>query len=663
MKSGIKKSRRTTSSSKSVGSAPYTDEVYDLRGLNVSDPDQITQDGESPNTLNTRMYATLDGQKRVAIRTRKGSRRLSTPIGETLNVQNVAANSGDATFTNSSWIAEPFTPSSTGALTKFELEIRKTSTASGGHVIVEIFSDNAGVPGTLLCQGAILSANITTSYQYLPAYFMDAPTLISGTQYWHRVRVQDGGAATYGISKTAAAGGYSTVTPGALYTALGYTWHYKSYLSTAGTIKGFFRRYPSTNANRTLFAMDTGLYSVTDAGVPTLLGSTISSIAKAVRFDQVNDTTYLVDGNNPAQQWDGTTLSNVSGVPGNPTHVIVHQNRLMFVPADDPTRVNFSDLFNFVSYPIVNFFYVPSPKSPDKISGWIEFQDNLVIFTRETKHTVAGADIGSFTRREAIGTKGAVTQEAICADRNYIYFMADDKQIYRFNGVEDELLSEKIQPLLSGITDTSKVRMHLYRNQLRVYYPSGANTQSSDMVLLELSNKENNKSLQWFHDTGRAVTGSLEWTQTNNELIEFSSKVGAIYLGETDESDMGKAINFLYWTKYKMYQSGSSKDRIKRFRPYVRPSDASYVMQVGKDIDFANKPVYVPYTVNPGGAQWGSFNWGDGTIWGNNTQFVDDKVAMSGRGKFTQFRFECALVESPVQLYGYIALVKSGRVR
>jgi hypothetical protein len=286
-----------------------------------------------------------------------------------------------------------------------------------------------------------------------------------------------------------------------------------------------------------------------------------------------------------------------------------------------------------------------------------------VIFTHETKHILYGSDIGSFTRKEAIGTKGAVTQEAIVADRNYIYFMADDKHIYRFNGVEDEILSEVVEPELQTITDVTKVRLHLYRNQLRVYYAKGTDTQPTNMLLLELSKKDSNKYLQWFADTGRAVLGSLEWTQDNNQLIEFSSKVGAMYLGETTDSDLGKAIDMKYWTKYKLYGSGMAKDRIKRFRLFVRPSDAPYVLRVGKDIDFNNDPTMVNYTVDGGGTKWGNFVWGDGSLWGNSSEFIDNKVAMSGRGKFTQYRFECAEVESPVELYGYGSLIKSGRPR
>jgi hypothetical protein len=374
-----------------------------------------------------------------------------------------------------------------------------------------------------------------------------------------------------------------------------------------------------------------------------------------------------------ARWYDGTTITDVTNAPAAPSHVWIHQNRAFFVPSGDPTRVGFSDLYSFNSFASTNFFYVPSPKTQDWISGGIVFQDNLTIFTRETKHTLYGSDLSSFTRKQAIGTKGAVSQEAIVADRNYIYFMADDKQIYRWAGGDDELLSEKVEPTLRGIADVSKVRFHLYRNQLRVYYPGPNSTVADEMLLLELSNQESNKHLQWFHDTGRSVTGSMEWTMDDNQLIEFSSKVGAVYYGETDESDLGKAISFRYWTAYKTYGyrtkskgnvgGASAKKRIKRFRPYVRPVDSPYVLSVGKDMDFSNKPAMNDFLVNSGGATWGSFVWNDGTVWGDNSQLINDKVPMSGRSGLVQYRFECSYVDAPVELYGYMSLIKIGRIR
>lgn len=644
-----------------TGSVGRLDESYDLRGLNLSDPDQVTQEGESPKADNCRMYARQVDETRVAIRTRKGSTRLSTPVGETLNVQNVDTSTGDAEFTNALWLLEPFTPSSSGALTKLEFEIKRVG-SGGGHVIVEIFEDVAGVPGDLVAQSSLSASLINTSFQYVAAYFMQAPALVNGTPYWHRVRVQANGTATYALNKTAASGGYSTPNPGTVFTSLGYTWRYKSYLSTVGEILGFARRYPVNLQNRTIFAMNQSVYSVTDAGVATSISSAINANATIVRFADVDDRTIWVDGYVP-YWYDGTTVSVMMNVPANPVNVIIFKNRAFFYTRDDPNRVGWSELYSFESYRSVDFFYVPRPKSADHITAWVEFQDRLTIFTHETKHNVSGSTLGSFTRTQAVGTKGAVSQEAVAVARDYIYFMGDDKQIYRYNGIDDEWLSEKIAPALNAINDVSKVRLHIYNNQLRVYYPTSVNSDERDMLLLELSNEESNKYLQWFHDSGRGVCGSLEWTQDDNELVEFSSNVGAVYFGERGESDLGKAIEFKYWTKYKAYGSGMAKDRIKRYRPFLRPADSAYTLRVGKDVDFANDPVLSDYVVNPGGAIWDSFDWDDGTIWGDNTSFIDTKVPMSGRGKYTQFRFESEYIDAPVEIYGYGALIKSGRPR
>ena len=43
------------------------DETYDLKGLNTVSPDQVMPAGESPYTINARMYAKNDGESRVAI--------------------------------------------------------------------------------------------------------------------------------------------------------------------------------------------------------------------------------------------------------------------------------------------------------------------------------------------------------------------------------------------------------------------------------------------------------------------------------------------------------------------------------------------------------------------------------------------------------------------
>jgi hypothetical protein len=656
MQSSFNRKRRIVATS-----TPRVDETYDLRGLNMIAPDQVMPKGESPFTINSRAYAKDAEDKRVAIRSRKGSQYLSQPIGEAQNVSNTATSTGEVEFSATKWLMQKFTPDADGALTKLELEIKKNGPANG-HVIVEIYTDNGGGLGELVAHSSILASGITDSYQWLNSKFMDAPELENGTDYWKVLRVQTYGTGVYVLNLTAGSDARYSEDGFMTTTAVGGTFRFKTHLATAGEILGFTRRYPQNKVNRTYFAFKAGgttkLYEIADTGVATEIDADLSPSSEVFRSAQVDDKLIYVDGDNRAKWYDGTDVKEISGITDEQTLVIVFKNRLMFVPKNDPTRVNFSALYSFESYPSVNFFYVPNPKSPDHIAGWRVFQDNLLIFTHETKHVVFGSDISSFTRKEAVGTKGAVSDEAIAVDRNHAYFMADDGMIYRWNGATDDMISGKVEPELASIQDRKKVRLHIYRNQLRVYYAKKPSQIADRMLIYDIETQ------QWFMDTGRSIIGSLEWYLNDNQLIEFSSRTGQMFLGEQGNSDMGKAIDFKYWTAYNAYGSGAAKDRIKRFRPIVRPSDSRYYLMVGKATDLNdNSAVMRPWLVDGGGAVWGNFNWGDGTKWGGGTQMVDNAAPMSGRAKHTQYRFECNEVETPVELYGYIALIKSGRSR
>lgn len=647
-----------------VGSRNVLDETYDLRGLNLVLPDMVKPNGESPYAINFRMYARDEEDTRVAIRTRKGSETLTDPVGETLDTQNVDTATGDLSFSTTRILAQPFTVGSTGALTKLMFELKKGAGAIG-HVIVEFRANNSGVPGTLLGCSSILSSDVTDAYQYLPAHLMDAPSVVSGTQCWALLYVQDNGSGEYYVRQTADSGALDleSTNEQIAWSSIGASFRFKSYISPDDAVKGYTRIYPSNGNKRTIFASGTEVYSVQDNGTVSVISSAINASSSYVRFEFFNDLLYWVDGFGTPKQYNpaGGAVTDVTGAPLGATHIRVHAGRLFFIR--DKTLASFSDLYDPNSYPSVNFFYVPSPKSSDPVTGWRVFQDNLLIFTYETKHTILGSDISSFTRKEAVSTKGAVSDEAIACDKNYCFFMADDGSIQAWNGTSDiDCSTEKMEPEFSAIPDKSKVRFHLYRNQLRIYYPGPTSSYNDRMAILDLPNSDFNKrDFRWYKDTGRNIVGSLEWNQDDkNPLIEFSSRTATMFRGEKTGSDAGKPIDFKYWTAYKSYGSGSSKKRVKRFRPIIRTGDVDYTLSVGKDMDFANDPDMRAYVVTGGGAKWGQFIWGDGTLFGRRSM-IDRPSAMSGRGNHIQYRFEREGVETPVELYGYIAQVKVGK--
>lgn len=651
MRSQFSNSKRVIKAS----AVSQVDEVYDLKGLNQVSPDQIMSKGESPFNLNARMYARNVDDTRVAIKTRKGSINFSTPVGQVANVQNVATVTGDDLFSSVAWIATPFTPNASGLLTQLDLWVKRFDGASG-PVIVEIRSNLAGAPGQQLAQSSINVSQLLLTYQYLPALFIDAPALVNGTQYWIVVHTQVEGQGNYALGQTAASGGLTSNSSGGAWVA-GPVFRYRSYLSTAGKVKGITRRNPADAQYRTIIAQGTNLYAIPDnPAVPASISSTISALSTRVRFDQINDLTFYTDEFSQLKQNDGTTETIITQLSGTPSNVIAHKNRLFVVK--DKVRVEFSGLFNFTDWPSVNFFYVGNPKSPDPITGWAVFQDNLIIFTRDTKYILSGSDIGTFTMKQAVGTKGAVSQEAMWVDRNYIYFLSPDGTVNRFNGISDELISDKLQPEFSSIQNIDDSTLTVHENQVRIYYSKAPNTLVTYMALFDTIYE------QWFVDTGRPVSRALPIKMGNNtNLIEVSATAGWLFIGETGNSDLGKAIDFKYWTPYKAYASGASKKRIKKFYPVLRASQARYSMKVGVDFDFLNKPAMNDYAVNGTGTAWGGGKtWGGGDTWGS-TSLVDNQTPVSGRAKHIQYRFEKKGVDTPIEMYGYIILYKQGRAR
>lgn len=636
-------------------------------------PDEQMPPGDSPWTTNSRMFARNDGDSRVANRTRKGASHLSSPVGSAANVQNVATPTGDLDFSATKLIANPVVFSSAGALTRIDTEIKKIGSTSG-HVIVEVYTNNGGVPGNLIAESSIYGSLVTTSYQYLTSYFMDAPTVNNTDTYWVVYYIQDNGSGSYYVHQTAAGAvlELSSTDAGRAWNNVNCGIHYKTYLSPPGTVKGFTVRYPSDiSATRIMLAHLTSMYSIpTATGTPTAIETGLSVSASKYRFTQVNDLTMYANGYDQLKQWDGTNAPTVvPSVPtSNPDNVLAWQNRVFIYKG---TRVEFSELGDSTTWPAVNFFYIPitTPKSPDHIAGWRIFQDNMLFWTHKTKYQVIGSNIANFTYKEVVGTKGACCDEAIAVDRNFAYFMSDDKQIYRYNGVSDTLLSLNVESELQGLDDVNDVRLHLYRNQLRVYYSKNG---EGRMLLLdiELSNPSAS-DWRWFLDTGHAVCGSTDmYLNQNDPLIEFSSLVGRVYYGETQYSDIGKALDWKYWTNYKSYSyrrrngqsfgGASTKKRVRRFHPIVRTQDADYTMSVGRDQDFNNNPDMRAYVVAGGGGKFGAFKWGDGTKWGKQKQ-VMNLSSISGRARFIQYRFERKGVETPVELYGYVAQYKIGK--
>lgn len=632
--------------------------VQTFTGLNTTAPYTQMKDSVSPYFYNCRLYARNSTDRRVAVGTRKGPGFYTVPLGETVDQQQTSTTgAADQTLTDTTWKADKFVAGSNGRLSKVDIRL-KNGTTPTQHSIVALYSDSGGSPGALLGTSSILSNSITGSYTYITARFVEAPQVVSGTTYWVVSYMQMGGSGNYlWSSTTTATTAKTSADSGGIWSTTTYAFNLKTYISTNSKLLGDTRYTPSNAAAKTLIAHGTNVYTINDGtGATTSIKSGLSVLATDYYFDQSNDQLFWTNGVDVPYFYDGTTVAIVAGSPPVSKFCVFHKNRLWLVDANNPTKLVFSELGDYQQYLSTSFIFAPSPKSGDPITGVKVFQDNLVVFTRKTKYILFGDDPGNFVLRQSSGKKGAVNQDVIQADPNYIYYLSDDG-VYRYNGSADELISDAIQTEVDTIADKTKAAAAIQNNYYRLYYSGAGSSVNNSTILWDSLNNF------WLRDSGTYV--DKPFVNESNVLYEGSSLVGALYFAEQAYSDLGKPIAFQYWTKY--FGDGLHKMLLRRLVPSIRLQTQPYRLNVYIDIDQRNTiPLRYQIAAQASGSLWGEggdVEWGFGVpiLWGSNT--VSTPTILQGTEAFWhQIRFEQTGVDTPVEILSYILQLRVRRL-
>jgi hypothetical protein len=624
-------------------------------GLNTAYPHTQLRDGESPNYYNVRLYARKASDRRVAVGTRKGPGFYSVPLGETADVSATSVTgASDASLTPTTWKAEKFTAGATGRLTKIELNV-KEGTSPTQHMIVEIYSDSSGAPGTLLATSSILSSDITSSYAYAVARFIEAPQVTSASVYWVVAYMQMGGSGNWNWSSTTATStALTSADSGGSWSATSYSLNLKTYVSTDSPFLGGFKFNPSTATSKTIIAHGTNVYSVSEVdGSTTSIKSGLNASATEYNYAQADDKVFWVNGYDTPFYYDNSTTTAITDTEAPAGKFCAfHKGRLFIAgQAADPTRLAWSEFADYTNWVSTGFTYVPQSKTGDEITGMTVFQDNLIIFTRKTKYILFGDDPGNFVLRQSSGKKGAVNQACIASDPNYVYFLSDDG-VYRYNGSQDELMSDPIQTEIDNIADKEKTAGVYEGNYYRLYYPQTGSTVNDSCILWDTLNKF------WLRDSNTYV--DKPFTDANDTLIEGSSLIGAVYYAEQAYSDLGKPIEFVYWSK--IFGDGLRKLFLRRFTPSIRLQTQPYSLNIYIDVDQRNANV-LQYTLDAlaTGSTYGSgITFGSGETYGSRTVGVPETFAGT-EAFWHQIRYEQTGVDTPVEILSYVLQIRVRR--
>ncbi len=653
---------------------------YLLRGRRVPVPN-ITTGRSQPQPIDYNKgwanYAPNDIQPKETLRyvtdarfegvgqykTRKGCDTYSVPIGEAVNVQ-VTSTTGaaDQSFSTSTWLGEKLTATATGKLTKVDVRL-KNDAAATGTVMVAVYSDNAGVPGTLLARSSIANSSISGSYTYISARFIEAPTITNTSVYWVVVYIQAEGTGSYKISSTTNSTNAKTSSDaGANWSSASYSLNAKLYTSTAGGVKGLTRIYRPNGTAVTIFAHGVNVYTVNDStGATTSIDSGLNASSTEVRFDYVNDVLYYTDGYSKPRKYDFATASEVSTAPNSARNILEHVGVLFYFDATDPTKAFFTNFADYETFTSTDFLYVPAPKKADGLTAMAKLNGVLYFFTQRNKHALLGQDNATFNLGEANAQKGTYSQESVVWDANYIYFASDDG-IYQFNGTYEKNIAEPILTTYTELLDKSNCVLELHNNRLYVWYtPNGEADNKQCFVYNTLLGVW--ESLDTQTHIGRAFA-----RKDNEELfLQASNKVGAVYYGEqstNDYTNLGEIMQMEVRTAYDHFGAPQQIKRVTYWRPIIQSVQGNYSLQAGFAADYSDDFQFSNVALQGSGYTYDSASaLYDTATYAAPATAIDTTLELFGEAYRWQRVYKHHAAREPIEFSGEVLKIQIQRLR
>lgn len=597
--------------------------------------------------------------------TRKGFDFYSDACGETQD-QTITSTTGasDKDFNTVTRLAQKWTCGSGGGLSKVEVRLKNANTATG-TIIVEHWTDSSGSPGVMVARSSIASSSLSGTYAYLTARFAEAPTVDNGTSYWIVVYVQSVGTGSYSWSgTTTATTAKVSADSGSTWSTTTYALNIKTHRATPGGTLGFHRAYKSNSVKSTLIAHSTSLSTVDDVtGAITNIKTGLSASAEKYRFVTVNDTVYYVNNYDGLRKWDFTTESQVNST--NYSLIASHKGLLFLAGGADPNAVVYSNFGVYETFTSTDLVYADAPKKGDPVTALQPLNGLLFMFTRNNKYVLAGDDNATFQVEESPDQKGTFTQETVCADKNFMYYLSDDG-VYRSNGSEAQLISKNNYEDIRTLQNKEDCCLMINKGRLYLWYASDGSSYNDSCYVWNLNYGDKAPALESL-DTeafiGRAVSASLD----DDKLMVANSKIGQIYWQELDSNDynnLGGDLMFELRTHYMTFDTPSALKEIRYWKPRFGASSSNHTVSCQYAVDLRESATTVSQpNLQGSGALWGASStvWGAFT-WGTDSEKTAD-LYVPGEYRRIQLRYKNHATRQPVRFLGHSLVVEQRRMR
>lgn len=523
--------------------------------------------------------------KKGRYKTRRGATRYSVPVGEAIT-DSITSTTGaaDQTLSSTRSHAQKFTASSTGVVTRVDINLKTTATSSG-TLLVEIYSDSSGDIGTLLASSSVNPPDVGSSYAYVPVYFMNAPAITSSDVVWVVVSPQGTTIGDYNISSTTSATTAQYRDGATTWTAASWALNMKLYVAPANPIKGVYRAYRFNGLNKTYFAANDSIYSVNDVtGATTSIESGLSTAYTNYRFEMAQDNLFVAFGAKPYKITLSTDdVTEVSAATFNADLLIEHKGLVFYNDTSDGSVLRYTNFGEYETFTSTDFLTFGSPKSQHNIVALAKLNGALYVFARRNKYILLGDSNVTWSIDEAPDQRGTYSQESVVYDENYIWH-ADQDGIHQFNGTESVNLAENFLEDYRAIEDKESIVLEKWNNRLYVYYtPNGGATNSECFVINLLLGLYEGK------DLNTHVRRTFARFAQDNLYIQGSSLYAGLFYGEQDNNNydnLGSQLQFELRTAYNHFDAPAQLKRIPKWRPVFDPVSGSYSVTVGTAVDF-----------------------------------------------------------------------------
>lgn len=605
--------------------------------------------------------------------TRKGFDVYSVVADAVIDQSQVSATgAANQVFSETTYLAQKWTSTHTGNLSLLTITL-KNVTSGSGTIAVEHWTDNAGSPGVMVAKTTIANNQLTSSYADLNAYFAEAPSVATGTSYWIVVHIQLFGGNSYNWQSTTAATTAKTSSDGGLtWSATSYALIFREWVCNSTPVTGLYRAYKSDGTKKTLFTYATNLVDITleVSGTLATIKSGLNASATAYRFATFNDVVYYVNGYDGLRKWDFTTESQVNST--NYSLICTHKGLLFLAGGADPNAVVFSNFGLAETYTSTDLVYADVPKNGDPATALVSLNGSLFIFSKGNKFIMSGDNDDDFRVDESPDQKGTYTQETVCQDNNYMYFLSDDG-VYRSNGSEAQLMSENIYNDIQAIPDKTKCVMAVNQGRLYLWYPTAGSGYNNRCFVWNLNYTSSGRDCIESLDTNAFVTRAVSCPADNDQLLVGSSRMAQVYwqeLNSNDYSNAGGDLNFELRTNYMTFDSPAQLHEVRYWKPRFARSSTNNTVDCSYAYDL-NPTANLVSSVD---VQGSGFQWGDGTKWGSvaaggsgATWGTDSEVMGSlyvpGEYRRIQLRYKHSGARQYVRFLGQSLIVQIRRMR